>query len=519
MHRHTLAFLFLFIACAWRPSWARDPNLVDREASELLEDGRFLEAMAAFEELTAETNPLPWRAKGHARMGGIMALFLDQMADAERALRRAVALDPKGPIGADAHFQLGMILHEQERYAEAAEEFEAFLSLDAVSVNGPTAEFLLSQCRRLAGRAPPAPKPEPPPSDGFRLSDDTIRVAILKNVGSVVLGCAGPWMCGESPRDSRTLERGKVTVTGEGDELTVGTWRSKAAALTFAASGNELIDVNGMPVPGTVRISATKGKLLVVNVLGIEDYVRGVVPKEMPASWPGSALEAQAVCARTYAVYHKLRRRDYDFDLLSTVSSQVYGGAARDARADSAVARTSGRILLYKGEPALTLFHSSSGGHTEDMDRVWGSGLPYLTAREDPYSPPNEWKLTLRNDETARLLSACGENTTTLRRIEFLNKDPSGRYQQVRIVRADGESVLRSDRFRGCIGPGTMKSTRVTVSAKGDVVALEGTGFGHGVGLSQWGARGMASKGAKVEEILAFYYPGATLGRMVVQRG
>ena len=496
-------------------AWARDPNVVDREATALLEDGRFLEALAAFEELTAEANPLPWRAKGYVRMGGITALFLDQFADAERSLRQAIAIDPKGPIGADAHFQLGMILHEQGRYADAAREFESFLSVDAASVNGPTAEFLLGQCLRLAERAPPPQEPEPP-SDAFTLPDDLIRVAILKNADAVSVGCRGAWSCGPSTAERHALEPGAVTVASRSDELVVGLWKSGSAHLTFSPSGAELLDVNGMRVPGVVRIVGAKGKLLVVNVLALEDYVRGVVPKEMPASWPGSALEAQAVCARTYAVYHKLRRRDYDFDLLSTVASQVYGGAERDVRADDAVTRTRGRILMYNGEPALTLFHSSSGGHTEDMERVWGSGVPYLIAHEDPHSPGNAWKLSLGKDEITRSLSGCGESSKGFRAIEFIDKDSSGRYQRVKVIRSDGESIIRTDRFRGCIGPGTMKSTRIKVSVKSDSITLEGTGFGHGVGLSQWGARGMAANGTSVEGIVQFYYPGTTLGRLHV---
>jgi len=305
-------------------------------------------------------------------------------------------------------------------------------------------------------------------------------------------------------------------VTYRGDELVVGSWKSSASHLTFASSGEDLLDVNGMRIPGVVRVVGAKGKLLVVNILGIEEYLRGVVPKEMPASWPGSALEAQAVCARTYAVYHKLRRRDYEFDLLSTVASQVYGGAEHDARADSAIARTRRRIVLFKGEPALTLFHSSSGGHTEDMDRVWGSGLPYLVAHEDPHSPANEWKLSFSKDDVSRSLSACGEVSKGIRTIEFVDKDASGRYERVKVIRSDGEALIRSDRFRGCIGAGTMKSTRIGVSAKGNTFTLVGTGFGHGVGLSQWGARGMAAKGATVEGIIEFYYPGTTLGRFGV---
>ncbi len=518
MARTVIVLLAGALAVGPGPASARDPSLAEAEATQLLEEGRFLESLAAFEELTAEANPVPWRAKGYVRMGGILALFLDKNDEAEGMLRKAIALDPRGPIGADAYFRLGMILHEQGRYAEAAEAFEAFLAIDATSVNGPTAEFLLGQCRRLAERFP-TPPPPPPVSNEVRLTDDRVRVAIAKDEPSLTLGCAGPWSCEASARQRRDLDPSTLTVRAEGLGMRVGPWSSDSDDLTFSPLGPQPLDVNGMRIPGTLRVVATRGRLMAINVVELEDYVRGVVPKEMPPSWPPRALEAQAVIARTYAVYHKLRRRDYPFDLLSTISSQVYGGATWDPRADSAVARTRGRILLYQCQPALTLFHASSGGHTESLERVWGSALPYLVAKEDPYSPPQEWTLTLTTEEVARSLSSCGENAQGLKRIEFVDKGPSGRFARVRIVRSHGEALVRSDRFRGCLGPGTMKSTRVRVWTKGGTMVLEGTGFGHGVGLSQWGARGMAERGASMEEILAFYYPGTTLGRLVTGRG
>ncbi|MBN1424182.1 SpoIID/LytB domain-containing protein [Candidatus Fermentibacteria bacterium] len=509
----------VILACMIATAGARDPTAVDREATELLDDGRFLEAMAAFDELTAEAHPAPWRAKGYARMGGIMALFLGQNADAERALQKAIGLDPKGPIGADAHFQLAMILHEQERYREAADQFEAFLAIDAGSMNGPTAEFLLGQCRRLANVAVSVSEPALVPTDVFHLRDGTIRVAVVRNADQVILGCTGPWAATVSRRDIRDLHPGPLTLNAKDTEV-IGLREPVSTSPVFSPTGADMVTVNGVRFSGVLRVLAAKGKLTVVNIVDMEDYLRGVVPREMPASWPAKALEAQAVCARTYAVYHKVRRRDHDFDLLATVASQVYGGVdGQDARSDSAVTRTRGRILLYEGEPALTLFHSSSGGHTEDMEKVWGSGVPYLVAQEDRHSPASAWKLSLSKDDIARALSSCGEDIKGLRTVEFVDKDASGRYQRVKIVRTDGAVFLKSDRFRGCVGAGAMKSTRLGMTTKGDTFVLEGTGFGHGVGLSQWGARDMAAHGIDASAILAFYYPGSVLGRLEIAGG
>jgi len=490
---------------------------IDREAAALLEDGRFLDALSVYEELTDAAFPIPWRAKAHLQMGGILSLFLDQFDDAAGMLGKAVTLDPHGPIGAEAHFRLGMIHHELGGYQEAAKAFEQYIEIEPMGANAATAEFLIGQCIALAGMPREEIPEEAAPSNNYPIRDTTLRVAVLKNQNAVSLSCKKRWrvssMNGENPEP---LEPGILSVSCSSSQVEIKSHSIRSHELLFSALEDGSVEVDGVPLPGEVNVIISKGKLLVVNIVDLEEYLRGVVPSEMPASWPAQALEAQAICARTYAIYQKIKRTDYEFDLLSTVESQVYGGArVRHQRSDMAVAATNGKILLHEGRPALTLFHSSSGGHTEDIGRVWGSSVPYLRGRSDPNSPPLDWSFTMSLKDVERALGKRGIKTGRLSEIVFEGKDESGRYEKVKIEGREDSVTVRSNRFRLSVGAGAMKSTRCEYSCKKGQLIVEGTGFGHGVGMSQWGAKSMAAEGLSAGSILEFYYPGTAVGRLV----
>jgi stage II sporulation protein D len=493
-----------------------NPVLLEHDASQLLEDGRFLDALSIYEELTDSSLPVPWRARGYLQIGGIRSLFLDDLVGAEAALKEAVRLDPLGPMGARAHFKLGMIYHEQSRYEEAAGEFDRHLELDPGSVNAPTAEFLAGQCRRLIGSLPVVEKPDLEQQSTYKALTTEIRVAVVRDTRSVSIGCKGSWRALRAESDDAVeMSRGDYVVVREGDVLRVTGRDLRSDEFRFVPDGDDPLEVNSVPLVGHVQVCINGQDALAINRVDIEEYLRGVVPKEMPASWSSAALEAQAICARTYAIYQISKRRDYSFDVLSTVESQVYGGeSARHPWSDGAVAATRGKILLYDGEPALALFHSSSGGFTEDMEDVWGSGLPYLKATPDPHSPAMDWDLSISLKEIERALERHNVNVGTLKKIRFEDPSESGRFRYIRLEGSTDTALVRSNRFRLCVGSGSMRSTRLRDRWSRGKLVLAGTGFGHGVGMSQWGAKAMAVEGASAEEILKFYYPGTVLGEL-----
>jgi stage II sporulation protein D len=264
---------------------------------------------------------------------------------------------------------------------------------------------------------------------------------------------------------------------------------------------------------GEFRIEKNaRGDIDVINVLDVEAYLYGVVPKEMSHQWPLEALKAQAIAARTYALYQKEKSKDKDYDLIATRASQVYGGAAAEsARSNQAVDETRGMVLLYNGQLALTYFHANSGGMTEEARRVWNADVPYLKGVRDDYStkaPGCSWKLSLNIGKIRTALNGKGFDVGQIERLVPLDISPSGRVTKIKIFHGGKESVLTGNDFRLKTDPTQVKSTLFTMTNEGNEIHLEGKGSGHGVGMSQWGAYIMAREGISYGDILKHYYYG-----------
>lgn len=276
--------------------------------------------------------------------------------------------------------------------------------------------------------------------------------------------------------------------------------------------------------------------LTVLNRLPLEDYLKGVVPVEMPANWPLEALKAQAVAARSFALGRLHRRRGSGFPptvLQATVADQVYRGASAEAETSSrAVRETRGEYLEYAGAPLTAYFHSACGGVAERPAEVWRSSSfadeRWLAASAEVFanapdewcgeSPHRSWRLVV----AVRDLEAALRHLTPIRRIEQLEvreRSLSGRAAVFTLTgrTAEGRRATRSvdgQRLRMAIGPDRLRSLLLDLFRDGDRYVFFGRGWGHGVGLCQWGARGRAAAGQSYREILAAYYPGARLIRM-----
>jgi stage II sporulation protein D len=270
-----------------------------------------------------------------------------------------------------------------------------------------------------------------------------------------------------------------------------------------------------------IVLEALDGELAALNVVDLEDYVAGVLYAEMPDRFAVEALRAQAVVTRSYAVYHTLAGRD----LRDDQGSQVYAGLERvDATARRVVDSTLGEILTFDGIPLESYFHSTCGGSTSSARAVFGIAAPPPIDRavrcEDCRTAPNfSWTRRIARSDLDRLYkNALG---TALRFVP-LDRDDAGRSTRFEIFRSDGKSVDRpiADRLRNDFNAGKplgkqLLSTMVTsVKVDGKNLLVEGRGFGHGVGLCQYGAGGAAARGATYRDILARYYPGATLRRL-----
>ena len=265
---------------------------------------------------------------------------------------------------------------------------------------------------------------------------------------------------------------------------------------------------------GKLNLFVLDSEILVVNVLGIEKYLNSVVGSEMPTKWPIEALKAQAIASRTYALKQKGNNL---FDIDSTQKNQVYNGLeSRTYKTIRAVKSTRSLVLTYKNKLINALFHSSSGGMTENSQDVWKNKYPYLSSVKDfdKNNPKFRWQKKISSNELIDLFPKIGG----LKNIEILDITSTGRVKNVKLIGVYGSDQISGVVLRKRLG---LKSNFVRFkffeeelnnklpSKKGLIVF--GQGSGHGVGMSQWGAKYLASRGQKAERILKHFYRGVQI--------
>ncbi|WP_434656098.1 SpoIID/LytB domain-containing protein [Thermoanaerobacterium thermosaccharolyticum] len=334
-------------------------------------------------------------------------------------------------------------------------------------------------------------------------------------------------------------------------------------------TGDNPISINGKKYRGYYEFIRQQGSdMTAINVLPLEEYLYGVVPAEMPASWNIEALKAQAVAARTYAVYNLGKYSKYGFDLTNDVNCQAYNGFdGENPNSNKAVDDTKGVIAIYNGKPIEAIFHSHSGGYTEDSENVYSNSVPYLRGVEDKYvfgynESLDNWSVDVTADSIEQKLKSSGVDVGNVVDVKVTSKSWTGRAIQVTIYGDKGNYVLNKNDIRSFFN---LKSTMITINnngvnsdseayilsqqgvvkkslpnlsvisanglktvGSGDIYVLgrsgtakisgqkvpsasytiNGSGFGHGVGLSQYGARGMADHGYNYIDILKYYYKG-----------
>jgi stage II sporulation protein D len=312
-----------------------------------------------------------------------------------------------------------------------------------------------------------------------------------------------------------------------------------------------------IPIPGTPSGASNRGTTredrhddrgaddLMVTVqldggriarLALDDYVRGTIAAEV---WlPGSEdpetaeriFELQAIVARTYALANLHRHAADGFDLCSSTHCQLYRAPSPEAgisrwseTIDQAVARTRGQVILFDDAPILALFHANCGGATSAADAIWGGTVrPYLRGVADgdqcALAPGATWRTPITRDALTRALDADARTAVRgrLDSIDIVETDPAGRASLVALTGARSP-VVRGEELRLVLmrtfGSRSIRSPRFTVRRDGDEFVFEGKGIGHGAGLCQYGAMARLRAGASPADVIAFYYPGTTIGR------
>lgn len=397
------------------------------------------------------------------------------------------------------------------------------------------------------------------------------RFLLAALVGTLVLSATAPAMARHAPASAKSAKasvtaaqpakqapdlrvglasgRASLTITPAGGKATVQTGSSKtitlaantAAAIRWqdgaflvgreklrsevlvirpAAKAGEL-SLDGRRYRGALELRHKSGGLTAVNIVPVDGYLRSVVPEEMPVDWPAEAIKAQSVAARSFALASRGRHASEGYDLCTTTHCQLYTGTtAEKSASNAAIKATRGEVLTYGGKPIEALFHTDSGGMTENSEDVWGSHVPYLRAAKDTPAKTMPWTKAIRRADLERKLAAKGHDIGKVRSLVLSplaigrsakDRTASGRVKTMTVKGTKGTATLSGTTWRSLLG---LKSTLFDAKLAKDMVTFTGYGSGHGLGISQWGAERMAAKGASYAEILHHYYTGTKMQQL-----
>lgn len=368
---------------------------------------------------------------------------------------------------------------------------------------------------------------------------EQVRIGLTrcKNVSAITIGATGDYRVaapdGKTLFTAERLDRVTVELGEKGLKLMspTGAWSDVGQSVWFepASSNSRLffasISSKLAQYRGRIEIRREEQDLMPINDLDIEDYLLGVVALEMPAKFHPEALKAQAVAARTYTIANAVKHSKSGYGLCDSRCCQIYWGAEWEKESTSeAVRATQGMILTYKGRPIEAFYSADCGGYTACSINSNGRTIPYLQSRPDragdghpdfcAASPIHTWTKIYSAPELERLLKEAGIVASRIKAVRVSSTTPSGRAADVEIACAEGRVTISAENLRRALGLKEINSTLFTIKADPEgSFTFDGKGWGHGAGLCQYGANGMASPpyNHTFEQILAHYYPGAQL--------
>ncbi|MBD3881950.1 SpoIID/LytB domain-containing protein [Phormidium tenue FACHB-886] len=353
-----------------------------------------------------------------------------------------------------------------------------------------------------------------------------LRVAIERDVNQVKIGSStdATLMDGSGQALAPIPAMNAVMTEAKAGQVAVN--QIQTSQVCVQPSGDGYVFIGDRWYRGSTCVVPTSGGLTAVNYVDLEQYLYSVVGSEMPTDWNLEALKAQAVAARSYVLYQRNGGANAVFDVGNTTAWQVYGGLEEEsASTRAAVDATQGQVLTYQGQIIDAVFHSCAGGRTENVEDVWTSPLPYLRSVESPDldSPNCRWAKTVPMDELKQHYNDVG----MIQALIPEKVTAGGRIVKIRLQGSEGDRIIDGDDLRDALGlrsaPFQIIPQLSQVASAGNVPAaptafeFTGQGFGHGIGMSQWGAYRLAQTNWNYAQILLHYYTGASLAQIDVQ--
>jgi len=346
-----------------------------------------------------------------------------------------------------------------------------------------------------------------------------IRVAIINNLSTVTIE-SQTGILSILDKDNSVWNGHIATLSSTENGLRVNgqTLGTKAVTVTNSRS---FYKIDNKTYRGSLRLIQENNSITLINNIPLESYIAGLINSEISSTWPDEATKAQAVAARTYAINQITRTKQANssaiYDIKSRTLAQVYFGAHQeDERSISLVKQTRGEVLKINDLIFPAFYHSCCGGETEDADREWTGaiGPPVVQDKVCERAPQQNWSLSISKSDFLNLASTPEQNIKEISAITVIPFFNAPRINTVLIETPDDVFEIKATELRKLIGYSKLKSTWFEVSMNGKNIVFNGHGYGHGVGMCQWGAKGMAEEGFGYKDILNFYYPKANIARI-----
>ena len=362
---------------------------------------------------------------------------------------------------------------------------------------------------------PPSQAPKPDQSSSATALK-TVRILLADNQSAAEIKHSGRVYIYTQNLDKKykVSADGILTVRFAGNgAVQVGTLKS-TQPITIEPAKDTLLTWNGNVYAGKIVIVPAQHTFILVEHTDLENYLYGVLPYEMSYSWPLEALKAQAVAARTYTLKTLEQSKNKYFDLYSDVRSQMYkGGGKQYPSVKEAVDETKHQVLTHDGKLFYTYYHGNCGGATDDV-KSWNphatsiKPLSGASCAYDSHSKSFSFKQELPADKVKNFARSIGLSGT-VKSVKIAHKTHTGRATKITLTSSKGSKTVACNKFRLAVGLRSCKLTKLQLSAKH--LHAAGHGYGHGIGMCQDGANGMAKAGKTYDQILKNYYPGAKI--------